>query len=79
LTSIGTSQGSSNDTETELIGPSSEIEIYHLNYVANGNKVLCDGLRFSDNKYVIGEVDLSTNRVNFVATSATKWSDLQSF
>ena len=68
-----------NDAEAELIGPSNEIEMYHLNYVANGNKVLFDGLRFSDNKYVIGEYDLSTNQLNVVATSATKWSDLQSF
>ena len=48
-------------TERQLLGPENEIEIYHLNYVANGNKVLFDGLRFADNKYVLGQVDLSTN------------------
>jgi hypothetical protein len=67
------------DAETQLIGPGNEIEIYHLNHVANGNKVLFDGLRFSDNSYVIGEVDLSTDQVSIVDTSSVKWADLQTF
>jgi hypothetical protein len=74
-----TMYNTTNDTERELIGPSSEIEIYHVNYVANGNKILFDGLRFSDNQYVIGEYDLSSNQLNVVAAGAAKWSDLQSF
>lgn len=69
----------STDTETQVVGASNQIEIYHLNYVANGNKVLFDGLRFSDNSYVIGEVDLSIDQVNVVATSSVKWADLQNF
>lgn len=70
------------NTEQQLLGPpttADQFEIYHLNYVANGNKILFDGLRFSDNHYVIGEYDLSTHTVNVVATSSAKWSDLQSF
>jgi hypothetical protein len=67
------------DTETELIGPSNEIEIYHLDYVVSQNKVMFDGLRFSDNNYVIGSVDLGTHQVNTVATSSAKWADLQTF
>ena len=67
------------DTESELIGPSNEIEIYHLNYNESGNKILFDGLRFSDNSYVIGEVDLATDQVSVINTGSTKWADLQAF
>lgn len=69
----------STDTEQELLGPDDEIEIYHLSYVPGSNSVLFDGLRFSDNKYVIGEYQLSTHTMNEVATSAVRWSDLQAF
>jgi hypothetical protein len=71
----------SNEKEEKLLPGSTgdHFEIYHLNYVAKGNKVLFDGLRFSDNHYVIGEYNLSTHTVNVVATSSAKWSDLQGF
>jgi hypothetical protein len=42
-------------------------------------KILFDGLRFADNKYVIGEVDLSTQVVTVVNTAAVKLADLQTF
>jgi hypothetical protein len=72
----------STNNEEQLLGPpvtQDQYEIYHLNYVANGNKVLFDGLRFSDNHYVIGEYDLNTHQVNVVASSTSKWADLQGF
>ena len=69
----------STDSEKQLLGPGNEIEIYHLNYVAKGNKVLFDGLRFADNKYVLGQVDLSTNDVTASATTTGKWDDFQTF
>lgn len=69
----------SNDAETQLLGPDNEIEIYHVNYVAAGNKVMFDGLRFADNKYVLGEVDLNNNQVNVSATLSAKWADFQTF
>jgi hypothetical protein len=75
LTRYNTSTGE----ETQLIGPDNEIEIYHLNYVARSNKVLFDGLRFADNKYVLGQVDLSTNEVAVSPTTYGKWSDFQTF
>lgn len=73
-TVVNTSSGA----EKTLIGADNEIEVYHLNYVANGNKVLFDGLRFSDNKYVIGQVSLNGGAVTATAV-ANKLSDLQSF
>jgi Zn-finger nucleic acid-binding protein len=69
----------SNNSEKTLIGPDNEIEVYHVNYVASSNKVMFDGLRFSDNKYVIGEVSLNGGTVNTVASGSVRWSDLQSF
>jgi hypothetical protein len=66
-------------TERQLLGPDNEIEIYHLSYRANGNKVLFDGLRFADNKYVFGQVDLTTSTVTVSATTTGKWADFQTF
>ena len=40
--------------------PTNDIEIYHLNVDAAGNRVMFDGLNFADNKYVIGALDLAT-------------------
>ena len=65
--------------ETELIGPSNEIQIYHLHYDASANKVLFDGLRFADNSYVIGTVDLNADQVTVINAGSTKWADLAAF
>jgi hypothetical protein len=43
------------------------------------NKVMFDGLRFADNNYVLGSIDLGTHQVRTVATSSVKWADLQTF
>ncbi len=63
----------------QLIGPSNEIEMYHLNYTSASGKILFDGLRFSDNRYVLGEVDVNTGEVRTTAALATKWQDFQTF
>ncbi len=75
LTLFDTSDGS----EIQLIGPDNEIEIYHLNYVASSNKIMFDGLRFSDNKYVIGQYDLNTMTFSASQTGSTKLVDFQTF
>ena len=75
---VTTVLNTSTGQEKTLIGPDNEVEVYHVNYVANGNKVMFDGLRFSDNKYVIGQVPLGGGTVTMVPTD-TKWADLQSF
>jgi hypothetical protein len=38
-----------------------------------------DGLRFADNKYVIGQVDLSTGAVVASQTGSDKLVDFQTF
>ena len=44
--------------ETVLIDASNEIEIYNLSYIAATNKIMFNGLRFADNTFVVGEVDM---------------------
>jgi hypothetical protein len=75
LTVLNTSSGQ----ESLLIGAGNEIEIYHLNYLANGNKVMFDGLRFSDNRYVIGQVDLSNGQVSVTPTGTGQLVDFLTF
>ncbi|MFL5844794.1 MAG: hypothetical protein ACJ762_08885 [Solirubrobacteraceae bacterium] len=64
------------DAETVLIGPDAELDAYHLTYDAAAGKLRFDGLRFADNKYVLGEVDLATGTVTYAAASTTRWTDL---
>ena len=44
--------------ETVLIDASNEIEIYNMSYIAATNKIMFNGLRFADNTFVVGEVDM---------------------
>jgi hypothetical protein len=48
-----------NDTETILMDSSNEIEIYNMTYIASTNSIMFDGLRFSDNQFVVGSVSLN--------------------
>jgi len=82
-----TSQGSnvlhlfntSDNSSIELIGADNEIEIYRLNFAASTNRIMFDGLRFSDNKYVIGQYDLNTMTFSASQTGSTKLVDFQTF
>jgi hypothetical protein len=75
LTLLNTSTG----RETVLISQSNEIEIYHLDYVAADNDVMFDGLRFSDNRYVIGRVNLSTGAVSVTSIGSGQLVDFATF
>ncbi len=44
--------------ETVVMDGSNEVEIYSMTYSQKKNAVMFSGLRFSDNKYVVGEVSL---------------------
>jgi hypothetical protein len=67
------------ETDAPLIGPAEETEVYHLSYAPSTNRVLFDGLRFADNRYVIGEVDLSGGQVSISAAGTAKWQEIQAF
>ena len=76
---ITTLYNTATDTEQTLISSTNEIEMYHLNYVASSNKIMFDGLRFSDNKYVIGQIDLNSGTVTASQTGSSKLLDFQTF
>lgn len=65
-------------TESTLIGSDSETEIYHLGAV-DETTVLFDGLRFADNRVVVGSIDISTGEVTILDKLAKRWDDLQTF
>jgi hypothetical protein len=44
--------------ETILVDASNEVEVYNMSYIAGTNKIMFNGLRFSDNTFVVGEVDM---------------------
>ena len=58
-TSLLTIFDTTNGQETILIDSTNEIEVYNMTYVAATNKIMFNGLRFADNKQVIGEIDLN--------------------
>jgi hypothetical protein len=41
-----------------LIDSTNEVEIYNMSYITATNKIMFNGLRFSDNTLVVGEVDM---------------------
>jgi hypothetical protein len=48
----------SSKQETIVMDGSNEVEIYSMSYSQKKNTIMFSGLRFSDNKYVVGEVSL---------------------
>lgn len=76
---VTTIYDTSDGTERTLIDPAQETELYHLCYSAGGAQLLFDGLRFSDNRYVFGYVDVNTGAVRVTRAYETKWDDFQAF
>lgn len=53
-----------------------DIEVYHFDYASTGI-IYFDGLRFSDNRYVIGAIDTTAgNRLSILSSSAFRYEDL---
>lgn len=61
-----------------LLGAGDEIEIYHLSPL-DSDTAWFDGLRFADNRVVVGRVELSTGAVVIGSTVEGKWEDFQVF
>lgn len=66
-------------SEQTLLDAGAEIEMYHLNYAPSKGLVYFDGLRFADNKYVIGSIDVSTRQVTVLSSPGARWDDFQTF
>ena len=69
----------STGVETVLIAPEDGLEVYRMNFLATNNRLMFDGLRFSDTSYVIGYVDLSSRKVVASATGKQRLIDFQLF
>jgi hypothetical protein len=69
---------STNDSSTMLVDGSSEIEFYHVRWNVSLNRVYFDGLRFSDNKYVIGYLNLANKQI-VASDLLSKLTDFQTF
>lgn len=70
-----------NNTETDLL-TDQDIEIYHINFLNSNDRqiVMFDGLRFSDNSYVLCQVDLTNNNaLTCSKTGLNKLTDFQLF
>jgi len=68
------------ETEQALIGADDEIEIYHLRHQPTRNRVLFDGLRYADNKVVVGHVDLGSGAVDVTPVAGgAKWEAFEAF
>ena len=50
-------------SETVLVGNGGEVEIYNVRWSPSNDRIYFDGLRFSDNKYVLGYVNNTTLEV----------------
>lgn len=44
--------------ETVVVDQTNEVEVYNLTYIAATNRIMFNGLRFSDNRFVLGEVEM---------------------
>ena len=69
---------SSTNTSSLLADGSNEIEFYHVQLNLAQNRIYFDGLRFSDNKYVIGYLDLSTRAI-LASDLLARVQDFQTF
>lgn len=67
------------DSERTLIGPSQETEIYHLAYSSSTEEIFFDGLRFSNNSYVMGKVNVTTGQLTYLSTTNMSFEDFQAF
>ena len=67
------------DSDVVVNPASAEIEIYHLVGASDGSEVFFDGLRFADNKYVIGKVTVATGAVTILGTTGSKLSDFVAY
>jgi hypothetical protein len=69
----------STSTYRTFLTASNEIEIAAMSYRATANQLVFSGLRFSDNKTVVGTLDLVTNEISFSPATSSKLYDLQAF
>ncbi len=53
------------------------IEIYHFKYSSTSGNVLFDGLRYADNKYIVGVIDTNNGNALTVLEDGYRYDDIQ--
>lgn len=56
-----------------------DIEIYHFSYLASTGKIIFNGLRFSDNTYIVGSIDTQNGNTLTILETGIRYEDLQFF
>ena len=56
-----------------------DIELYHFSYSAGSGLIIFDGLRFSDNAYIVGSIDTQNENALTVLESGIRYEDVQFF
>ena len=67
------------NTTTLIDGSLTEMEYYNLSYSPTRDVVIFDALRFQDNAYVIGEVNLATDAISIISTAPTRISGVTGY
>jgi hypothetical protein len=66
-------------THRTLLNSASEMEFYKLENGSEPGKVLFTGLRFSNNEYVFGSIDVNSGVVQVLANTGQRWQDFDAF
>lgn len=72
------SYNTGDQSEIDLLN-GADIEIYHFSYSASTGRIIFDGLRFSDNKYIVGSIDTQSGNTLTVLESGIQYEDMQFF
>lgn len=65
--------------EVRLLPADQQVDIVHIYYSARKHQAIFDGVRPSDNQYVVGRVDLSTGVVSMDPLGSGRLRDFQTF
>ena len=72
------SYNTADKSEIDLLN-GENIEIYHFSYSAGSGRIIFDGLRFSDNTYIVGLIDTQNSNALTVLETGTHYEDVQFF
>ena len=62
----------------QLLTSPNELEVYHLDHDPTNNRVIFDALRFADNAYVFGSIDVTTGAITVTGNAGQRWQDYKS-
>ena len=51
------------------------VDIHHLDHATATSRIMFDGLRLSDGRNVVGQIDVTTGAVTMTPTGQSTWTD----